>query len=95
VTQASPLQVQALGSYERLAPRAECGLETRLELVWRQAGDDDPLAATRGTESDLELRTWYVENVGEESQERGGGRAVDRWRGDTNLNGAVRPPFDH
>ncbi len=90
----SPLLVQALGSYERLAPCAEGGLETRLELVWRQAGDDDPLAATRGTESDLEPRTWYVGNVGEESQECGVGRAVDRWRGHADLNGAVRQPFD-
>jgi hypothetical protein len=69
-------------------------LKARLELVWCQASDDDPFATTRGAGNDLEPRTWYVENAGEESQERGVGRAVDRWRGHANLNGAVWQPFD-
>jgi len=69
-------------------------LKTRLELVWREAGDDDPFATAGSAGNDLEPRTWYVENAGEESQERGVGRAVDRWGGYANLNGAVCQPFD-
>jgi hypothetical protein len=69
-------------------------LETRLELVGRQAGDDDPFATAGGAGNDLEPGTWYVENAGEESQERRVGRAVDRCGGYANLNVAVRQPFD-
>jgi hypothetical protein len=69
-------------------------LETRLELVWRQAPDSDPFATAGGAGNDLEPGTWYLENAGEESQERRVGRAVDRRRGYTNLNGAVCQPFD-
>ncbi len=78
----------------RLAPLAKCGLKTRLELVWRQASDDDPFATAGGAGNDFQPRTWYVENTGEESQQCGVGRAVDRWRGYANLKGAVRQPIN-
>ena len=74
--------------------RTECRLKARLELVWRQASDDDSFATTRGAGNDLETRTWYVENVGQESKQGRIGCAVDWWRGHANLNGAVCQSFD-
>ena len=75
-------------------PLAKCGLKTRLELAWRQATDNDVLATTGGTGNDLESRTRHVQPVGEESHQRGVGRAVNGWRGHANLNSAICQLFD-
>ena len=73
----------------RLGPLAESDLKAFFELVWRNTSDAEAFATTGGAGSNRELRTWHVQNVGEESQKRGVGGAIHRWRDDANLESAI------
>src|SRR5215213_3344987 len=73
----------------RLVPLAESDPKAFFELVWRNTSDAEAFAATGGARSNRETRTWHVQNVSEESQERGVSGAI-RWRrDDANLESAV------